>query len=109
MNQEQDQGYQEYQPAVKASTQRVMNVKFGACVLARKKARQKAEGALTTKDDMPPLANLGNLDVLLDLVDDEDKEDGAAQDGEKGFSDNVIVPDQLKYDKLVAEQDALVK
>lgn len=59
VNQDQDQGYQEYQPAVKASTQRVVTIKLGASVLMRKKACLKAEGKLTTEDNMSPPCRLG--------------------------------------------------
>ena len=107
VNQEQDQGYQVYQPAVKASTQRVVSIKLADRVLARKKARLAKERNVPNVDDMPLLADLNDLDDILDGEYDEDEDAVYAHDGEEGGADDVEVDDE--FDQLVAEQDAVVE
>ena len=126
VNQELDQGYQTYQPAVKASTQRVVSIKLADRVLARKKARLVKEGKRVEEDQMPLLADLDDLDDLLDEEEDKDEDvvsalDGeegrpedvededvvSALDGEEGRPEDVELGDELA--QLVAEQDAPVE
>ena len=68
VNQEQDQGYTVYQPAVKRSTHCVFNIKLTKRVTARKKARIAKENEVSADNVPPPFANLGDLDDLIDLV-----------------------------------------
>ena len=129
VNQEMDQAYASFQPAVKRSTQRVVNIKLAERVAARKMARQAKVANLPLADAPPPLAvSLEDLEDMLDNTSDDEREkEGLAvsleeledmldntttneggnvleEEGKIGNPDKV--PDPLAdFDGVVAEQD----
>lgn len=106
VNQELNQAYASFQPAVKRSTQRVVNINLAERVAARKRARAD-KAAKFPLDNVPsPLAvNLGDLDDLLDLTISNDEDNSAAEENDKeGNPDDVPVPEG-NSDGVVSKQD----
>ena len=83
--QEMDQGYAEFQPAVKRSTERVVSRKLADRVAARRKAQAKADD--DKADRVIELVTLDDLDAMFDDMDSVEDEDGVIFDADSSDAD----------------------
>ena len=111
VNQELDQGFATFQPAVQRSTQRVVSIKLADRVLARKKARLAKQEKLASNDEMNLRAELMNLRAELedldDLLDVDNSDEEGADDTmlvEEGCPEDVDAPGD-EFDGVTTEQD----
>ena len=116
VNQEMDQAFATFQPAVRRNTQRVVSRKLGARVAARKEARraansEKGQGRTPSgQDEPPPLADLDDILDFLVLAGDAEAEE---EEGivEEGGADKVAGPlaEGPVVDGVVTEQDHTIE